>query len=368
MSRLSGMKTSRLIRALIAMAMVASACSARADAVRPMRMKILSGSARLTRGEKTRVVIGEASVLTGDRVILSSPGTAELRLAGARLFELEKAALVVDGTTSLTLNRGNLLAVLDERTTIEGAGMDVSSSEGTFRIDRSVASRIGVYDGSAVLRLGPSSVNVPRLRQATAAGGVVSLAAKPLRIKPTDPWDRRYLQEALDLDARLTNFGRGLEAQLGAGVGVSFFGKVLPGGLDLSFIIPYLANRRSDVLIALALASGAADAGRGSMPEYFGRMFALWGDGGSWGLIAYEYGVHETPIFTKLLEAVRRAGLRIGGPAVRPSPTPTKTGTSKPPTSSPPPPPTTPPPPTDPIEQLIDDVVRQLPPVPIPTP
>lgn len=364
----------RFVLLMLAVALVAPSCTSGGGALRPMTLKVVAGTAQLIREGKRHAVHDEVRVAPGDRIVQSAGGVAELRLAAGRVFELNAAELNLASSRRLTLERGKVLANLAGPATVDVGSIRVASDRGTFRVDRTLATRIGVYAGSARLEEDASTMAIPRFRQAIVAGDVVPRAPKPLRIDPVDPWDRRFLQEALDLDRRLTSFGRGLEAQIGASAaGVPFFSRVVPVSADFGFLNPFLIHRRSDVLIALAVSAVASETG-GTLGDRFRQAFDLWTDGATWGLIAFEFGVGESSLFDRLVDALRLAGLRFGPggvgvtPGTQPTPTssPTPGGPGRSPSPSPSP---SPPGPTDPIEELIDDLIDQLPiPLPIPTP
>lgn len=357
----------RWLLVLLTSMLVLASCSSGNQVPRPMRLKVLEGKAQLFRGGSIRTVRGEAEVRRGDRIQLSSDGIAELQLASGRLFELSRADLEIETTTRLGLVRGEVLANLAAPAGVSIGELDVFSGKGAFRIDRSLSTRIGVYEGEAELQDYAGRLGIPRLRQATIAGDVVPRAPKPLRIDPNDAWDRRFLQEALDLDVRLTNFGRGLEAQLGSGGGIAFFGRVIAEETDLGFLVPFLANRRSDLIIGLAVASEGTRS-PDALAERFNHAFGLWTEGATWGLIAFEFGVGQASIFARLLDIVRLAGITLtGGPTTGTSPGPgPQPGPSGSPQPTPSPSPSPTPSPTEPVEDLLDELLRQVPPLPTP--
>lgn len=347
--RLSGRRWVRLASPALAFVLVAGACNGDAEAGRPMRLEVLEGEATLIRDGRQEVIRSHSAVGVGDTIVLRK-GLAELRLARGRIFELSNAEVSITGSAGLRLVRGDLLADVTAPARVDAESVEVLARKGAFRINRALATRVGAYEGKVDLRADADELSVPRYRQAIVAGGVLPTVARPLRISAADRWDRRYLQDALDLDARLSNFGRGLEAQLGSASGLPFFQAVAPTGLDVAFVAPFLGGRRSDVLIALML---ALEAKRGATLEgRFTRMFELWRDGASWGLVAREFGVEQPNLFTRLLDAIARAGIVFTGgrgPALRrapsppppgrgspgPSPTDGSTITSKPPSPSP---------------------------------
>ncbi len=375
----------RQMAMFLAVTLVASGCSFGGNnRGRPMELSVISGSARLTHKGAAKTVSRDTSVSVGDSIVLSSGGIGELRLKKGRIFELDSARVQITSRESLLLSRGKLLADLTEPAKIDAETSSITAKSGTLRVDRFLATRIGTYAGSTVrVTNGVSTLTVPRYRQTVVAGGIVPRAAKPLRLEASDRWDQRLLQDVLDLDARLGNFGRGLEAQLGSLTGLNFFGRVLPG-LELTFLDPFLSGRRSDLLIGLVIASGGSSSLGASLSDRFDRGYGLWSQGASWGLIAHEFEVEHAGLFAALLAAIERVGIRLlgtgprapgaGPPGVGSTPSPGSTASPSGNPTSPTPGPgrSTAPVPSpvesilpDPIEEIIDGIYGSLnPPLP----
>lgn len=359
----------RVICLAAVLGLIAGACTLGRGDSRPMQLRVLKGSATIHRGGETEAVKSEAGIQAGDRVVLSRSGIAQLNLAEGREFELISADVRVASETQLDLRKGSVLAALVGPGAVEVDGVRATTDRSTFRVDRAISMRTGVYTGSVEVRLGSERLRIPRLRQAVIAGGEIPGTEKPLRIDPQDRWDRRFLQAALDLDLRLANFGRGLEAQLGPGSGLDFFNRVLPVG-DLGFLSPFLGNRRSDVLIGLAIAAEASGGSLRRTSRTFDRAFTLWNDGASWGLIAFELEVTQQSLFGRLLDALRRSGIfgaggaagpgtLAGGPSGASQPAPGGSGGGQGPQPSPSPSPS--PSPTDPVQDLVEEIIGLLP-------
>lgn len=365
----------RIFAVALSLAAIAAACSPGSRSERTMELKVVEGAVRLIRGDSSSLVRSNSQVAVGDRILVDPGGIAELRLASGRLFELWEAEVEIVEDTRLTLRRGNLLADLEGPGTVDAENVTVSSRNAAFRVDRALSTRVGVYEGNVVLTRPGRSLALPRLRQAIVAGGILPRSEKPLSITYTDRWDRRFLQEAIDLDIRLQNFGRGLESQLGARSGLEFFTAVMPG-TDVTFLLPHGASRRSDVLIGMAIALEAVvDPLR--LQSLFDGVFGLWNDGASWGLIAYERGVTQIGLFARLLDMVRLAGLAPAGSGTGVSGVPGSTGggggsqppqgggSSPSPAPSPTESPTPDPSPTytgvDLVDDTINTVIDQLP-------
>jgi hypothetical protein len=310
---LSMPRSARVLGLALALAILGASCSVGDTALtgKSMTIRMISGSVNLLHGKKSTRVGSSAALSPGDQIVMGRTALAEVRLAKGLVFELSGADALVTGANSLKLTRGALLADVTAPAKVDAESVVVTASRASFRVDRALATRVGVYAGSVVATRMLDKLKIPSLRQTIVAAGILPRAAKPLRISSTDRWDRRFLQEALDLDGRLSNFGRGLEAQLGAGAGLPFFQQIMPLGLDLSFLSSYLTNRRSDLLIGLTLANGLGK-NPSTFAANFNQIITLWSDGATWGLIAYEFKVDPTNIFDGLLNAVQKAGLAVG--------------------------------------------------------
>lgn len=317
MNRDGTLTTRSIVRAAAILAVVIfvlPACSVFGRANRtPMTIRVLSGWATIHRGDAVSKVGKQSKLQIGDRIKLSRRGVSQIRLEPGRLFELVGGEVKVKRGDRLQLTSGRLLSSISAPGTVNVGALRINSSVGTFRVDRSLSTRVGVYKGRTDLQLGADRLTLPRLRQAVVAEGVLPQKEKPLRLNSQDRWDKRFLQSVLDLDDRLSNFGRGLEAQLGPGTGVEFFSRVVPGSGDLSFLNEFNSNRRSDVLIGLTVASEAVGKDAAELRPTFQKAFGLWSEGASWGLVSYELGVGQTSLFNRLLQAVGLSGILVGG-------------------------------------------------------
>lgn len=341
--------------------LVASACQRGGDTAAPMTLTLLDGAASVVRdGEPVDVSKGEEVPIEVDDLVLMSDGVAQLQLETGRSFELEDAEVLVTGTSSLDLRKGALLAELSRAARIASDTFASFSDKGTFRIDKGVSTRVGIYDGQVTLNDDGAELAVPRFRQVVVVGGILPKAVDPLMIDGSDRWDRRFLQEALELDTRLTNFGRGLEAQLGNLAGLDFFRRVAPPGLDVGFLSSFLDQRRSDILIGVMVAFDSG--GLTGMSERFQSALDLWSRGASWGLIAIEFGASGNGLFSLLLDAIGRVGIQVvtggtGTPSGTPSGDDGGDSGNTPGGSDPSPEPTdpSPSPSPDPVQEVIEE-------------
>ena len=359
------------------MALVASGCSGHpkgSDSGPSMSVEVTSGSATVTGGGSTRTVTGQTGLGLGYKVTLGPGGSAIVRLASGRTFELMGGGVLITGKDRLQLAGGSALGTLTAPGELDTGGLTVTSRSGTFRVEAGASPRVGVYAGSATMGVPGGTLAIPAFRQGMAAAGRLPPAPRPLQLTGGgDAWDHRFLQDAIDLDARLANFGGGLDAQLGGASGVAFFQLVIPDTTQVGYVAPYSDLPRSDVLIGFVLASSAAAASHADLQATFSRVMALWQAGESWGILAREYNVSADAVVTGLLAAIRRVGISVAtpnpsiarapatGPVARATPVPTPAPAptivaSAPPSGSLAPEPS----PTPLLNQLLDPVTQLL--------
>src|SRR5207237_6084444 len=101
---------------------------------------------------------------------------------------------------------------------------------------RSLAVGAAVYRGSATFDSAGQRRVIPALRALdVSALGRPPAAASPLKVDDadTDPWDRRFLGEAIDLGHTLANYSNVYTKTLGGnGATVGAYAEVLPGLAD----------------------------------------------------------------------------------------------------------------------------------------
>lgn len=365
-----------------------------------MRLEVLEGTASIVAGAAagagTRIVDRTDKVAPGDKIVVSDGGIAELTLDGGVGVELSGARVtVVDGRT-VALDRGKVLVVADGPVAVRSGQVTARSEGGIFRVDGGESTRVGVYKDRALLEPGtsaqaktaaadPVAVTVATYHQVVVPAGAgpgALPAPRALQIDPGDRWDIRYLKDAIDIDARLANLSRGLEAQLGSGTGLDFYRRVLPSGFQVGLITPLAGDRKTDVLIGSLIAHDAASGNAGGPDEAtaVAGVFGLWREGASWGLVAHQFGVGQSALFSLLLDSVNRANLvdqgrgpALGGRRPSPAPSPSRSTPGAQPSPQPTPQPSgspqpspgvpTPSPGTDvlkPVTDLLDQVVQGL--------
>lgn len=327
------------------------------------------------------------TVPAGSRVRVLE-GAARLELADDARVELREGTRVRVGTVPALL-AGDLLVSSPREIAVDGERTRVTVSDGAARLSRSLAFTAAVYDGTAQIESAGRELAVPALRQAALpAPGLIPLRPVPLRYDEQDEWDRRFLGKEIELGRELQAKSRGFTAQLRSGEGRTpgFYRLVLPALEDEPGFGPQLLEdprTPGELLVGAAI---VVQGDRGSFGERWESVFAFRDAGAEWGLVARDQRVDRTPLVAEVDAALGRASETLvfarptgggsgfptttapgrDGPGRDPGPTPT----TAPPTTRPPstttttllpnPPPPVPPPPTDPVVEVVDQIVGSL--------
>lgn len=300
-------------------------------------------------GQAFKTVKHALTVKTNDRVRVRS-GTAIVRLTTGEV-EL-RAGSSMRVATSPELLSGDLLAVPKKPFAVQSAG-SVARIRGAARFQYTSTLTVASYAGGADMTSAGSRLLVPALRQAAIpALGQLPQTPSPLQYKADDPWDRRFLADAIDLGVELQARSDGASNQFrGQGLTAGFYRTLFP---DLEhqdqFTQSLLSADRPPgehiVGVGIALAGD-----NGDFASRWNSVFAFRGQGAAWGLVAMDQGVTKVSGLLKSIdEALGRApvngqggtlALAVSGPA--PGPSTTTTARKPKPTSSTTSPPTPPP-------------------------
>jgi hypothetical protein len=129
--------------------------------------------------------------------------------------------------------------------------------------------------------------------------------ATPLLFDAADPWDQRFLGDAIDLGNQLGSRSVGFTAQLRPGQGTpAFFRQILPD----------LAAQPLDAILDPAMAPGETLVGaaitlegdRGTFVDRWRSVFAFHQEGASWGLVALDQGVDRAAVLAAVDAAISR--------------------------------------------------------------
>jgi hypothetical protein len=345
---------------------------------------VVDGAATVDGAE---VDAGDHTVDAGDEIQLTD-GSAVLELPGERSLLLragvddrDDSVVVADDVPEIVA--GDAVVVAGDETSFRVGDVDARVRDGSARVQRSLSVTIAVYEGEADVRAAGRAFDggLPALRQLSVpATGVLPREAVPLvydEVDP-DPWDLRFIGDAIDLGDRIDQKEIGFNLAPGTEADAVLLDRVLPplagSGVQIAEWTPW------ETLVGGAIAVEAGG------PEQWDSVFSFRGAGAKWGLVALDQRVSRDALLGRIDDAIRRAPLLFaaapdgstqqiaGGPTTTTpsSTTPPTGGSGRPtPTTTPPPGggrPTTPTTPTvPPIVPSFDDPILPLPPfVPVP--
>jgi hypothetical protein len=329
--------------------------------------------------EGSDVDAGDHTVHAGDEIQLTE-GTAVLELPGDRSLLLRAGvddrddSVVVAGDEP-EIVAGDAVVIAGDETTFRVGDVDARVRDGSARVQRSLSVTIAVYEGAAEVRAAGREFDggLPALRQLSVpATGVLPREAVPLVYDEvdTDPWDLRFIGDAIDLGARIDRKEIGFQLAPSARADTALLERVLPplagSGRNVADLSPW------EALVGGAIAVEAGGVDR------WDAVFSFRGAGAKWGLVALDQRVTRDALLGRIDDAIRRAPLlfaAVGGGTQEVAGGPTTTAPSSSP-SSPRPPVTTPPDdggpttPTTPTPTTptLPPVVPQLGDLPLPGP
>lgn len=288
----------------------------------------LNGSAVVERQDGDTVTLdGDDTLRVGDQITVRQ-GDATLRLPGGTVLELRSARDGADGTVLVmgpkpVLEAGDLLVVADDEVELDVAGTDVVVADGAARLGRGVGMSAGSYTAAIRLDSAGQQRVIPPLRQMQVATlGQPPTDPAPFTYRSSDPWDRRYLGDAIDLGARLEALSSGFTQSLRDGQGgtPAFFVDVLPGLADEAALTAVDRERGAgETLVGLAIADLGS---RGPFADRWASILAFRDAGAAWGLVALDQEVAAGPLLASLQAAVQAAPLDTatsGQPQLDPS-------------------------------------------------
>lgn len=384
------MSRSRWAVALLAVGLLApAACSDDGPDAGEARLEV-QGKAVVDRADGDRdIVTDHTDVGPGDRIELTD-GTGTMALRGGTRFELRSAAGADDAASVVRMGRvpelegGDLLVSTPGRTSVEAAGTSVEVAKGAAKLTRALGMGVEVYDAAVAVDSAGQQRDVPALRSLLVPALGRPQPLRPISYDGADPWDRRFLGDAIELGRRLEDIATSYTSSLRPGEGRTpgFFRLVLPGldeEPDFRAELLDLDRAPGETLIGAAI----ADLGRrGDFTTRWSSVFAFRDDGAEWGIVALDQAVSRTPLLGSVTEAINASPLAFAPPSspstgtgttpsvVEPSgptsPTTTPPGTTTtnpPPTTAPPttlPPTTLPPPPDTPLTPVLQPVVEPV--------
>ena len=280
----------------------------------------VEGQAEIIRpGEERREETAARNLEVGDRVRMRQ-GTGVIRLPGDRRLELRlgtdvelQAASAGDGVRPVLMG-GDLLVISDGGPLAIGAtGADLAV-QGDARVSRGVALLVAVYEGTAQLSAGQSTLTVPALRQtALPPTGQFPTKVTPLEYAPGDGWDQRYLSETIELSNVLDARSQGFTGQRGPTEGrtAAYFRDLFPAlAAEPSFTSSMVSGSRNpgETLIGAAI---TLEGTQGTFAERWAAVFGFRDQGAPWGLVALDQGVRQASLLRVIDGAIGRGPVQF---------------------------------------------------------
>ncbi|HUR48341.1 MAG TPA: hypothetical protein VMY88_02280 [Acidimicrobiales bacterium] len=272
----------------------------------------VTGTVQLESGQEVRVIDGTATIGFGDDRQVSLRKGTQVRLTKA------------GDEDRPTLLAGELLVEATNSALKVSAGdSDVEVDGGVARLSRGLTVVVGTYSGTSTVTSAGRQLAVPALRQANVpAVGLVPARPSPLSYKAGDPWDERYLGDAIQLGDELAARSRGFTAQRRPGeeVNAGFYRQLIPAlseqaDFDANFVGP---NRAAgETLVGLAI---TAEGTKGSFADRLQRVFGFHDEGAAWGVVALDHGVTRVRILSAVDQALGRGPALFAEAPVTPSP------------------------------------------------
>ncbi len=346
--------------------------------------RLVDGAAEILDGGEWRQLSNGEIILADQQVRVARTG-ATFATVEASIAPTPGAALVTqDG--GLTIETGSVLVQAAALFRVD-AGFVESSGTGAFRVDFGGAPRVGVYRGSAGVRLDDPAAETPSasvgsFEQVSLLDGAPSGDIEPLRYSPVDPWDQSLLAAAIAIDAQVGNICRSLQSTYGGEPrGPDFYDDfVVIDGPLLDALDRYgpacpqgTSGAPADVLVNTLAARLLVDQAGLPAQEAVDEVIALRADGAGWGLILLRRDLGLDDVLAAVDDALRRRAVEAPGAPippglVAPTPTPSPTGSTPSPTPSPTSSPTAPPRPSPEPPGPSDEPLLPEPPVPLPDP
>ncbi len=311
-----------LAAAVVALGSGLVACSSNALGPGEARLNVSSGRAQVaTANEKWQSAHSGQRLHRNDRVRVLS-GLSDVQLSSDRALEL-RAGSELQVLPQPALTKGDLLATAKDATlTVTAGNADAVVRNGAAHVERALGVTVASYTGDATVTSAGRNLLVPALRQAgVPALGLVPPAPTPLDYRADNPWDRRYLGDAIDLGDELQARSDGFTAQLAPGEGhtAGFYRQLLPALENEPAFTQALLNPDTapgEELIGAAIVVQGKD---GSFLDRWQSVFGFRAQNARWGLVALDQHVTRAPLLGTVDDALgRRPGattVAIAAPA-----------------------------------------------------
>lgn len=354
------------------------------------------GDARLrTKGHATvtsasgerRTVTGTVALHRGD-VVEAVDDTIDVDLPDGSSVEGRTGYKDNDATRlkiaqPVELLAGEALVVSRSDTDVDAGGnrvhLDRGDGDSAARVSRALAVSAGVYRGTATLDSAGQTRSLSALRSIEVSVLGRPATPLPLKVNDDDPWDRRFLGEAMDLGHTLDSYASSYTQTLGGTRTPTFYRDLLPSLKDedglTSTLLAAHPHTTGDTIVGLAIAGLSR---RGAIADRVQGVFDFRDAADpptNWGLVALDQGVARDPLLAEVQQALNTSPFQFtqaaqapptpGGNATTTTSTPPAGGgnttTTTPPNQPPPPTTTTIVPPTgQPLVDGLVDTVNKL--------
>jgi hypothetical protein len=271
----------------------------------------LDGHVRLTSASRRSATSDNSGTIDRGTTVKLLDGAATLSFGDGRTIELHRGTAVkVDDVPSVSA--GDALVVAeDSRFRVKAAGTTFSVTDGAARVARGLGAEVSAYRGTVTISSAGRTMIVGQLRRATVATlGVLPQDVEPVRLRPTDVWDRRYLGVAMELTEQLQARSDGITGQLAKGRAgdIAFFTDVLPVLKRDSDVVASLLNVERAPGETLVGAAIAAEGRGASLADRWRDVFAFRDAGAAWGLVALDQRLADARQLSSTLDvALSRA-------------------------------------------------------------
>jgi hypothetical protein len=298
-------------------------CSNRALGPGEARLMIVSGRAQVAgTGGSWQSAHSDQRLHQNDRVRVVS-GLSEVHLSSDRGVELRTGS-ELQVLPQPALMKGDLLATAKGTPlTVTAGNADALVRDGAAHVTRSLGVTAASYVGDLSVSSAGRDLTVPALRQAGVPGpGLLPPAPSPLDYRPDNPWDRRYLADAIDLGDDLQARSEGFTAQLAPDEGhtAGFYRQLLPpletqSAFTQTLLPPDM--RPGETLIGAAITTQGKD---GDFLDRWRSVFAFRAQGARWGLVALDQHVTRAPLLSTVDDALGRRSVGTTAAAAAPGP------------------------------------------------
>ncbi|MCU1448027.1 MAG: hypothetical protein JWP02_197, partial [Acidimicrobiales bacterium] len=294
---------------VVVVASVMAGCTSRALGPGEARLTVSSGRAQVAAaGKGWQPAHSDQRLHREDRVRVVQ-GLAQVAFAGQRALEL-RGGSEVRILPQPELVAGDVLATAkDAGLTVAAGNADASVRRGAAHVVRGLGATAAAYSGEVTVSSAGRQLGIPALRQAAVpAPGFVPPNAAPLDYRADNPWDRRFLGDAIELGDELQARSQGFTFQLAPDEGhtAGFYRQLVPAldkeqSFGQALVSPDLPAGETLV--------GAAISVQGHEGDFVGRwrsVFEFRGQGARWGLVALDQHVTRGPLLSEVDDALGR--------------------------------------------------------------